>query len=403
MEIKELEQLQNNIKNRLFSIFGNTIEEFEEKSKESVFLGTIADFNIIKAMYNNSSTIHNESELKHLEKVLSSLSQKESKTNNKLDFSMKCVRQLVDFKNNQRFRGNELLQATYMTIFSRYNDNRDRTNNLFVTSELVDEVIREEHESEIGKIYITYERYQDFLYRYQNDNAETRRQKDYRHNKRFVLYVLKNIRNNMAHGDFCNIEKDGKQIVSLENDGGESIKAKFEFQCLNSICNELAQQMRGQKSDPLFEFKDELKNGTPDKMYYDNKDDEDKIISIIFPLYINSFIVYNFKKFKDLKMFIQKENGKRLEFVKQFYDRYNGESFLNKVVDYNENTVIDEFEAFIQIRNAVVHNKVSFQGGNILTEDGLKIPYEMFYDLLRNQELTLNYRNQDKEDTKEVK
>ncbi len=68
-------------------------------------------------------------------------------------FSLKCIKQLSDFKNNQRFRGNELLQATYMSIFSRYNDNRDRSNNIFVSRDLIDEVIREEHEIEIGKIY----------------------------------------------------------------------------------------------------------------------------------------------------------------------------------------------------------------------------------------------------------
>lgn len=365
-------------------------------------MGTIADFNIIKGIYNNSSTLYNENELNHLAKIIDLSHINHQVRNNKMNFSINCIRQLIDFKNNQRFRGKELLQATYMTIFSRYNDNRNKANNLYVTRELVSEVIRGEQDSEIGKIYMTYDRYKDFLYKYSNDPAENKKQKDYKHNKRFVSYVLNNIRNNMAHGDFYNIVEDEKQIVDIESEGGENMRAKFEFQCLNSICDELSQQIKVQNSDVLFEFKDALKNGTPDKMYYENKDDEDKIMSIIFPLYINSFIVYNFKKFKDLKRFTQQENGKNLEIVKHFYDRKNNENFLSKVVDYNEDGIIDEFEVFREIRNAVVHNKISFENGTITTEDGLKIPYEIFYNMLHNQELILNNRTEDKEKDRNI-
>lgn len=63
----------------------------------------------------------------HLNEILNIGREKEKVQIDKMIFSLKCIKQLSDFKNNQRFRGNELLQATYMSIFSRYNDNRDRS------------------------------------------------------------------------------------------------------------------------------------------------------------------------------------------------------------------------------------------------------------------------------------
>lgn len=182
----------------------------------------------------------------YLNEILNISREKEQVQIDKMTFSLKCIKQLSDFKNNQRFRGNELLQATYMSIFSRYNDNRDRSNNIFVSRDLIDEVIREEHESEIGKIYITYKRYDNFLYRYIHDTSENKSQKDSKHNKRFVSYVLRNIRNNIAHGDFCNLSDNEKQIVNVESQGEniEEFKAKFEFQCLNSICNKIGSTIK---------------------------------------------------------------------------------------------------------------------------------------------------------------
>ena len=147
MDKEKLEQLQNSLKSKLFNTFGNTIEEFEANAEKLSFIGTITDFNIIKGLYNNSNIIYNERELLHLNEILNISREKEQAQIDKMTFSLKCIKQLSDFKNNQRFRGNELLQATYMSIFSRYNDNRDRSNNIFVSRDLIDEVIREEHES----------------------------------------------------------------------------------------------------------------------------------------------------------------------------------------------------------------------------------------------------------------
>ena len=404
MDKEKLEQLQNSLKSKLFNTFGNTIEEFEANAEKLPFIGTITDFNIIKGLYNNSNIVYNERELLHLNEILNISREKEQAQIDKMTFSLKCIKQLSDFKNNQRFRGNELLQATYMSIFSRYNDNRDRSNNIFVSRDLIDEVIREEHESEIGKIYITYKRYDNFLYQYIHDTSENKSQKDSKHNKRFVSYVLRNIRNNIAHGDFCNLSDNEKQIVNVESQGEniEEFKAKFEFQCLNSICNKLAQQLKNSNEDVLFELEDALKNGTPDKLYYSCKDDENKIMSIVFPIYINSFIVYNFKKFKDLKKVSQFGKGKESEIVRQFYDRNNSDSFLSKIVQNSNNESIDEFEVFRDIRNSVVHNKVVYRNGCIITENGLQIPYAIFYDMLHNQEQILSARNENKEEDRNI-
>ena len=52
----------------------------------------------------------------------------------------------------------------------------------------------------------------------------------------------------------------------------------------------MSRQLKNSNDDVLFELEDALKNGTPDKLYYSCKEDENKIMSIVFPIYINSFM-----------------------------------------------------------------------------------------------------------------
>ena len=104
MDKEKLEQLQNSLKSKLFNTFGNTIEEFEANAEKLSFIGTITDFNIIKGLYNNSNIIYNERELLHLNEILNISREKEQAQIDKMTFSLKCIKQLSDFKNNQRFR-----------------------------------------------------------------------------------------------------------------------------------------------------------------------------------------------------------------------------------------------------------------------------------------------------------
>lgn len=401
MEDLEIKRLQDSVKNKLFSIFGSSLKDFEKVASSINFLGTIADFNVIRTLYNNSNKLCAEEDLNHLAKALERIQTQTISTSDKFDFSEKCLQQILDFSHNQRFRGKELLQATYMTIFSRYNDNRDNSNNIIVNKRLTDEVIRPEHKSEIGKIYITYDRYKRFLEKYQEDNAQNSALRKIRHNKRLVRFVLKKIRNNIAHGNFSNITEDEKQIVSIKSTRDEGFESKFEFKCVNSICEEILRQVPLQNSDILFQLKENLINGTPDKIYYENRNDEDTLMSIMFPLYINSFMIYNFNELKDLKNARRNATGKKLELIQQFFDRQNDNSFFNRVIDYNDDYTISDFEVFRNIRNSVVHNNITFQHGCVTTENGIKIPYEIFYDLLKNQEMILKRRNQNKENNKD--
>ena len=106
--------------------------------------------------------------------------------------------------------------------------------------------------------------------------------------------------------------------------------------------------------------------------------------------------------FKDLKKESQFGKGKESEIVRQFYDGNNSDSFLRKIVQNSKYKSVDEFEVFRDIRNSVVHNKVVYKDGCKITENGIQIPYAIFYDMLHNQEQILNARNENQETVENI-
>ncbi len=408
MEIEQIKELEREIMTKLFSIFGNDISSFKQKAEEINFLGTIEDFNLIHRLYSQTGVDENcEKDMRHLLISIDAIQKTSTQSSSKTSFSMECIKQLIAFKNNQRAKNEELLQATYMTIFSRYQDNKDKTNNIRITRNLRDNILINDIdlESDLGQIYMTYNEYQYLLERFREDEGYDDVTRGIRHNNRKIIYMLRNIRNNMAHGNFYNTMENGEKVVDIkEPTRGEMFKAKFRFHCLNHICDEISQQMGEKTNDILFEFKECVKESRLDKLYCEIKDDEPKMMSILFPLYINSFIVYNFQTFDDFLQRQKNAKGEELEILEQYYSD-NEDGFMNKVMDYNGDILdMDTEGAFLHIRNSVVHNRAKFEDDTIhildYDDNGKKtadfhIPYTYFKALLASHQLSFNYKKID--------
>ena len=72
-------------------------------------------------------------------------------------------------------------------------------------------------------------------------------------------------------------------------------------------------------------------------------------------------------------------------------------NFLIKFVRHNNDINLNVYDGYNQIRHSVVHNKITYKDGHIITENGAKIPYNMFYELLNKQELVLNQKSTEQE------
>lgn len=426
MEKESIKEIERMVEQKLFIRFGSTIEEFEQKVQKVGFLGTIEDFNIIRLFYDGNPAKEEEYDeeyayqLLHLSEALDlAITGKKETSNEKMQFSLKCIEQMNSIlKGDSQAEYGELLQVVYMTIFSRYNDNKNKTNNLVVTRDLMNELWLQDKKlqkdeqgkisiSEIGQIYITYEKYQELLKEFQQDSAESSKKKQ-NSRRRLTYFVLRNIRNKMMHGDFENTSVDTKKTVDIQG-ARRDFKAKFEFDCLNHICSEITRQLGSNNDDILFDFEESLVNsGTAGDMMKN----QENMVQILFPLYINSFIVYNFDKFKDFEktrdgLNEKKPNSSEAKMLNQYYNP-NGESFIGKIIEYNENS-INAFDCFRHIRNSVAHNYLKFENGKVHIldfnksyEDGQEkqiktadfyIPYSLFIELLEEQSKVLTTAN----------
>ena len=273
----------------------------------SKFIGSIQDFNIIS----NIETLSDEELLstfsaEDINHLISSIDSYEEHSPNKdkFDFSLRTIIQLDNLINGTLENCDELLQTLYMTIFQRYNDDIKLSENYNVTPEFANKVYRfngeepptekkeiESSEKDIGCIYMTYEDYKNLLevWKDKNKSLEERQAliKDY-----IVNYTLSNIRKRMMHGDFENTtDKHGNKIVNISPYG---FKSKFFFDCILEFYSVVAEEIRNKtrKEDCLFDLESLLLNSkTLDSSPFN---EPDKMMMVVLPLYINSFITYNF-------------------------------------------------------------------------------------------------------------
>ena len=423
-KIKFLEGYSLNMKKEIFILLKKrykqlirTMEQLKQKNGEipfgREFVGSIRDFGILNYL-KKGEDIPNKFTVEQIEHLISSLEEciYGYEKQEKLDFSLKNIMQIDDVLNGRNNNNKELLQSLYMTIFSKYNDDIKVDENYSVTEEFARTVYRfkgEElpsklmnrrtSEQDIGTVFMTTDEYNKLYKIWKNRNIEEFRME-------IVQYTLENIRNRMMHGDFENIvDKEGNDIVKISPYG---FKAKFYFDCITEFYEAISEeiQRRVRKEDSLFDFEEMLlgKNN-------DIANDKDKLMSVLLPLYINSFITYNSKNKGEINK-IRKRIGKNEEdfmykcrFIDTYYKDKNEDSFIYKVANYNRQNCEKTYNAhqiFEHLRNSAVHNYFKCKDGmfyiydyeKIEKENGVNemiktaefvIPYDMFTELVNSQ------------------
>lgn len=330
----------------------------------------------------------------------------------KFEFSLKASMQINNLLKGKEERCEELIQTLYMTIFQRYNDDIKKEENYNVSPEFADKVYRfagegqhpevkhiETSEQDMGCVYMTYEEYERLL-KIWNEDYETEEERKINTKIEMVKYILPNIRNRMMHGDFNNkFDNEGNKIVKISPYG---FKAKFFFDCIEEFYEAVAREIedRIEKKDILFDFEKVLLNKeTADTSLMNDKD---KVMTLILPLYVNSFITYNFKQkntYDKLRKKFEKEEKAepKVDFLDEYYKKGKTDSFIYKVVEYNKEKLEKEYtayEIFEHLRNSVVHNNFRCEDEMIYLKDydeegretaKFVIPYEMVEELIENQ------------------
>lgn len=387
----------------------------EKISLQKRFIASIQDFNIINSLEQlTDEEILSKYGIKSIEHLYATIKGQDNviNTEDKFIFSLKTIIQICDMLKGETKNCEELIQTLYMTIFQRYNDDIKKDENYNVSSEFADKVYRfagegkhpdvkdlKTSEEDMGCVYMTYEEYKRILEVW-NKEYETEENRRIDTKKEMVKYILPNIRNRMMHGDFYNkMDKEGNKIVEILPYG---FKAKFFFDCIEEFYEAVAKEIeeRTEKEDVLFDFEKVLLNR-------ENADasiikDRDKLMTLILPLYVNSFLTYNFKQKnaydKLRKKFIQEEQSQlKVDFLDEYYKKGKTDSFVYKVMEYNEQNLgleYNAYEIFEHFRNSIVHNNFKCQDGIIYlkdyNEEGKEtarfiISYEMIEELIETQ------------------
>lgn len=405
-------------------------ETLEKKKDEnglipvkSQFIGSIQDFilldNIDELSDKEIAEKYPIADIEHAIVAIDSYGVKPSKLK-KFEFSLVAMMQLADLMNCKIENKEELLQIVYMTIFQRYNDDIKTDENYKVNSAFSNRVYnfqseaipanvkpRISSEKDIGCVYMTYEEYQNILQVWRAEYPTHQAKRDATKN-RIVNYTLSNIRNRMMHGDFENkVDPQGNKIVEILPYG---FKAKFFFDCIVEFYEAVAAEIKDKvrAKDTLFDLESLLlnKGGIDTSLLTDG----DARMSLLLPLYVNSFLTYNFgnkTEYDKARKTFSKEGEKseiKVAFLDAFYKSQSQDSFTYKVAEYNKNMFNREYtpaEIFIHFRNSVVHNNFKCENGMIYIKDydrngeesaKFVIPFEYMQELLEQQnELAKKY------------
>ena len=254
---------------------------------------------------------------------------------------------------------------------------------------------------------MTYEEYKNILQVCRAEYPTHQEKRDATKN-RIVNYTLSNIRNRMMHGDFENkVDTQGNKIVEILPYG---FKAKFFFDCIvefyEAVAEEIKEKVRAE--DHLFDLERLLlnKEGANNALL----GDKDTRMSLLLPLYVNSFLTYNFgnkTEFDRARKTFVKEGEKsevKVDFLDTFYKSQSQDTFTHRVAEYNKNVLGREYtpaDIFIHFRNSVVHNNFKCENGIIYIKDydrngqesaKFVIPFEYMQELLEKQnELAKKY------------
>ena len=380
------------------------------------FIGSIGDFNIICCIEKlTDEELVAKFSIEDIEHLIESIDNFENnkKEKNKFNFSLNTIIQIDNLINGKIENKSELLQTLYMTIFQRYNDDIKVEENYKVTPEFANKVYTFDgedlpdelknivsSEKDMGCIYMTQDDYEEILEIWNQPYQNTQERKTALKNK-MVNFTLSNIRKRMMHGDFENkIDHAGNKIVEISPFG---FKAKFFFDCILEFYEVVSEEIKHKirKEDFLFDLESVLLKKEP--IDASLLCDKDKIMTAILPLYVNSFITYNFNDSrKDIqklrKQFIQENaSEEKVEFLDQYYKKKDSNSFAYKVAEYNKQNFKKDYSAYDIInhfRNSVVHNNFKCENGIIYLldydTDGSEtarfiIPYTLVEELISNQ------------------
>lgn len=405
-----------------FSELEAKLAEEKEKNDGKIplkkqFLASITDFAIIEKMHRLTDeellSSYGIEGIEHLITTIEDYSRPEDEED-KFDFSLKVNMQISNLLQGKDGNYDELLQTLYMTIFQRYNDDIKKENNYKITPEFADKVYRfageglhpevkhiDTSEKDIGNVYMTYESYKKLLSIW-NQEYETEQDRKINTKIEMVKNILPNIRNRMMHGDFNNkYDEQGNKIVKISPYG---FKAKFFFDCIVEFYEVVAKEIEDnvKEKDLLFDFEKVLlkkENAETEIM-----NDKDKLMTLVLPMYVNSFITYNFKQKNDYKKlrrrFLQDHKDKpKVDFLDEYNKDGNTDSFVYRVAEYNKEKLGKEYSAydiFSHFRNSVVHNNFKCENGMIYLQDfdeegnetaRFVIPYEMFEGLIERQSI----------------
>lgn len=389
------------------------------------FIATKDDFVLLK--YDLSELpddeiekLYSEEELKHVEATLDAYLTGYVREVN-LDFSKEVSMQLCKLLAGKLDNSEELLQTLYMTIFQRFNDDIKTDKNYVVTEDLArklyrfgdetkhpDVVYPETSEKDMGSIYMDTRQF-EAINRIADDENKTPMQKREEIRMSMINYVLRNVRNNMMHGHFKNkYDSEGNKIVEIEP---YDFKSKFFFNCIEEVYEAIVDDIRENASsynktenerlndEVLFTFQKDILSGN-----LQNSEvlrDPDKMMRLVVPLFVNSFLTYNFRDkghFLEVHQELENEgNQEDLQMLNLFYSNGTQDDFISKVESHNGLTNRDK--VFAHFRNSVVHNNFECKNGEIMIRDydrdgnqtaDFKVPYSMFLDFFREYSVARN-------------
>ena len=376
------------------------------------FIGTVEDFRVYRDDLDSMTDQqilekYSEKTLAHFEATLDSYLSNQPREIN-FEFSKEVLIQICRLLAGKKSNNEELLQTLYMTIFQRYNDDIKTDRNYIVTEEFAQKVYRfsdepkhkdvkylKSSEDNMGQIYVNEAQYLRMSGSWNGNREE--------HRMFMVKYMLRKIRGNMMHGHFNNkYDREGNKIVQIES---YDFKAKFFFDCIEEFYEAIVKDIQSKSEiqnktqnerlndEVLFQFQKDIISGN--ELNSNVLKDQDKLMRLIVPLFINSFVTYNvedkgdFNKIRDELRRTGKVDD--LNILNLFDSDNSQDGFIQKIENYNGLTNRDR--VFAHLRNSVVHNNFECKDNEIRFRDfdkngnqtaDFKVPYSYFLIFLKD-------------------
>lgn len=383
----------------------------QEMPKSREFLGSIMDFNILTSLDESKSDEYmnqrfSENDYEHCINSINSFINPGAKTN-KENFSLNLIIQMNDLLNGEfQEQNKELIQALYITIFSKYNIDKNLANQYKINSEIANLVYRLDgdevpanlseyvtSDEDVGCIYMSRKQYKAILSNWMvNSNIKIKR---FSFKNDITQFVLDNIRRRTFNQEFENTtDLENNDIVILYP--SYKFKAKFFFNILLKFYETISKQIQLNNpdiTDILFDFEKILLNKPDSDIEIINN--KDTLMSLILQLYLNCFIANNLDEKKANQ--ITEDNLIKKQLIELYYQPNNENCFAEMVAKYNQYYYDKSYSAEDIVKfleHSIKHNTYNCKYGIIHVEDfdenhnqiaDFVIPYNLFEELLNSQ------------------